>query len=89
LPIACKASITEGGIVERHSYDEANRLTDAGVEYETFGNTTKMPSVDAGGHEITKAEAEGQKAREEESGGCATAMPRRGGMRRRWRRVRN
>jgi len=44
---------TEGGTVEHHSYDEANRLTDTGVEYETFGNTTKMPSADAGGHEIT------------------------------------
>jgi DNA-binding beta-propeller fold protein YncE len=42
----------EGGTVERHTYDEANRLTDAGVEYEAFGNTTKMPSGDAGGHEI-------------------------------------
>lgn len=43
---------TEGGIVERHTYDEANRLTDEGVEYETFGNITRMPSVDAGGHEL-------------------------------------
>lgn len=43
---------TEGGIVERHIYDEASRLTDEGVEYETLGNTTKMPSSDAGGHEI-------------------------------------
>ena len=44
---------SEGGTVERHSYDEANRLTDAGVTYETFGNITKMPAVDAGEHEIT------------------------------------
>ncbi len=44
---------TVGGTVERHTYDEANRLTDTGVEYETFGNTTKMSSGDAGGHEIT------------------------------------
>jgi hypothetical protein len=43
---------TTGGTTEHHTYDEANRLTDAGVEYETFGNTTKMPSGDAGGHEI-------------------------------------
>ncbi len=39
---------TEGGTVERHTYDEANRLTDEGVEYETFGNTTKLPAADAG-----------------------------------------
>ncbi len=43
---------TEGGTVERHTYDEANRLTDEGVEYEPFGNTTKMPAGDAGGHEL-------------------------------------
>jgi DNA-binding beta-propeller fold protein YncE len=43
---------TEGGTVERHAYDEANRLADEGIEYETFGNATKMPSGDAGGHEI-------------------------------------
>ncbi len=44
---------TAGGTVEHHTYDEANRLTDTGIEYETFGNTTKMPAADAGGHEIT------------------------------------
>jgi DNA-binding beta-propeller fold protein YncE len=42
---------TEGGTTEIHSYDIANRLVDSGVEYETFGNTTKMPAADAG-HEI-------------------------------------
>jgi tripartite motif-containing protein 71 len=42
----------EGGTVERHTYDEANRLADEGIEYETFGNAMKMPSGDAGGHEI-------------------------------------
>jgi hypothetical protein len=46
---------TEGGTVERHTYDEANRLTDEGVEYETFGNTTKMRANDAGGHELVSA----------------------------------
>jgi YD repeat-containing protein len=39
---------TEGGTVERHTYDEANRLTDEGVEYEAFGNITKLPASDAG-----------------------------------------
>lgn len=42
---------TEGGTVQTHSYDTANRLTDPGVEYEIFGNTTKMPAADAE-HEI-------------------------------------
>jgi YD repeat-containing protein len=44
---------TEGGLVEAHSYDSADRLIDAGVTYEAFGNTTKMPAQDAGGHELT------------------------------------
>jgi hypothetical protein len=44
---------TSGGTTENHTYDEANRLTDTGVEYEAFGNQTKTPSADAGEHEIT------------------------------------
>jgi len=40
---------SEGGTIETHSYDSANRLTDSGVAYETFGNTTKLPAADAGG----------------------------------------
>ncbi len=43
---------SEGGTVQGHFYDSANRLIDSGVEYETFGNTTKMPAIDAGEHEI-------------------------------------
>jgi tripartite motif-containing protein 71 len=39
----------EGGTVERHTYDNANRLTDENTTYETFGNTTKLPPTDAGG----------------------------------------
>jgi DNA-binding beta-propeller fold protein YncE len=41
------------GTTETHTYDEANRLIDTGVEYETFGNQTKIPAADAGEHEIT------------------------------------
>jgi len=43
---------TTGGTTQSHSYDTANRLTDPGVEYEVFGNTTKMPASDSGEHEI-------------------------------------
>jgi YD repeat-containing protein len=43
---------TEGGVTEAHSYDSADRLSDPGVTYETFGNTTKLPEADAGGHEL-------------------------------------
>jgi YD repeat-containing protein len=42
-----------GGTVESHSYDEANRLIDAGIEYDGFGNVTKLPSADAEGHELS------------------------------------
>ncbi len=41
--------VTEGGNVERHIYDPANRLIDNGTSYENFGNTTNLPASDAGG----------------------------------------
>ncbi len=44
---------TEGGTTEHHTYDEANRLTDEGITYETFGNTAKLPATDAGQYELT------------------------------------
>ena len=34
---------------ETHSYDSADRLTDTGYTYDTQGDTTSTPSVDAGG----------------------------------------
>ncbi len=48
-----ECTATEGGEVERHTYDEANRNTDEGVKYEPLGNITKLPAADAGGHELT------------------------------------
>jgi YD repeat-containing protein len=44
---------TEGGTIEKHTYDEADRLTDANVSYNTFGNITALPATDAGGTELT------------------------------------
>jgi hypothetical protein len=59
---------TEGGTVERHTYDEANRLTDEKATYETFGNITKLPATDAGGHELTSTYyVDGQVATQEQS----------------------
>ncbi len=43
---------TTGGTEEKHTYDEANRMTDTGIEYEGLGNVTKLPAVDAEGHEL-------------------------------------
>jgi streptogramin lyase len=44
---------TEGGNTEWHTYDTANRLTDPGVTYETFGNITKLPAYDADDSTLT------------------------------------
>jgi RHS repeat-associated protein len=44
---------SEGGAVTNHSYDAANRLTDAGIAYDGFGDITKLPAGDAGGVELT------------------------------------
>jgi RHS repeat-associated protein len=46
---------TEGGTVESHSYDEGNRLTDAGAAYDSFGDLTKLSALDAGGSEMTSS----------------------------------
>jgi hypothetical protein len=48
-----ECTATEGGSTERHTYDEANRNIDEGIQYEPFGNITKLPAEDAGGHELT------------------------------------
>ena len=46
---------TEGGTVEKHTYDEADRLNDTGVSYNAFGDITALPATDAGGSELTSA----------------------------------
>jgi RHS repeat-associated protein len=45
---------TEGGTVEKHSYDSADRLTDTGTTYNTFGDITSLPAEDAGGKETSE-----------------------------------
>ena len=51
-PNSKKECSTEGGTVEKHTYDEANRLTDSGIAYDPLGNVTKLPSGDAEGHAL-------------------------------------
>lgn len=59
---------SEGGTTENHTYDQANRLTDTGVTYEAFGDTTKVPAADAGGSEITSSfYVDGQLATQEQN----------------------
>jgi YD repeat-containing protein len=53
LPASARQRRDRCGTEEKHSYDEADRLIDTGVEYEAFGNQTKIPAADAGEHEIT------------------------------------
>ena len=44
---------SEGGGVETHSYDEANRLVDAGTAYNAMGDITSLPAEDGGGSPLT------------------------------------
>lgn len=60
---------TEGGEVESHSYDEADRLTDKNATYNPFGDMTKLSAADAGGHELSSSYfVDGQAASEEQNG---------------------
>jgi RHS repeat-associated protein len=44
---------TEGGTVEKHTYDQGDRLSDLGAGYDAFGNTTTLSALAAGGSELT------------------------------------
>ncbi len=60
---------SEGGTVQAHSYDEANRLEDAGVSYEELGDATKVPAADAGEQELTAGYyTDGQTAKTSQNG---------------------
>ena len=51
-PNSKKECATEGGTEQKHTYDEANRLADTGIEYDPLGNVTKLPAADAETHEL-------------------------------------
>jgi RHS repeat-associated protein len=60
---------TESSTIEKHAYDEADRLTDTGVAYEPFGETAKLPANDAGGQELSSSfYVDGQLASQEQNG---------------------
>ncbi len=60
---------TSGGTEEKHTYDEANRMTDTGIEYEGLGNITKLPAADAEGHELnSKFYVDGSVASQSQNG---------------------
>ncbi len=52
-PATGGACATTGGEIQTHTYDSANRLTDTGTKYDSFGNTTELPAADAGGSTLT------------------------------------
>jgi RHS repeat-associated protein len=59
----------EGGAAANHSYDSANRLTDAGVAYDDFGDIIRLPAGDAGGAALTSTfYADGTLASQTQSG---------------------
>jgi RHS repeat-associated protein len=41
------------GTVQKYSYDAADRLTDEGIKYDSFGRITSLPAKDAGGSTLT------------------------------------
>jgi RHS repeat-associated protein len=47
------ACATTGGTEKKYSYDSADRLTDEGIAYDSWGRITKLPAADAGGNELT------------------------------------
>ncbi len=51
-PNSKKECATEGGTVQEHKYDEANRLIDSEITYDPLGNVTKLPSGDAESHAL-------------------------------------
>ena len=60
---------TESGTYQSHTYDEADRLIDAGTSYEPFGEISKLPAADSGGNElISTFYVDGQLATQEQHG---------------------
>jgi RHS repeat-associated protein len=58
-----KECATTGGTTESHSYDTADRLTDAATAYNDFGDITTLPEADTEGGPLTNTYyADGQAA---------------------------
>jgi RHS repeat-associated protein len=67
-PTAEGTCAKEGGEVQEHHYDTADRLLDASTAYNPFGDTTTLAGNDAGGSELKSAfYADGQLASQEQS----------------------
>lgn len=63
------ACATEGGTIQSHTYDAANRLMDSGMSYGAFGEISKLPAADAGGSILeSQFFADGQLAEQTQAG---------------------
>jgi RHS repeat-associated protein len=51
--VSAGACVESGGTPQTYSYDAADRLTDAGIVYDSFGRITSLPAKDAGGSALT------------------------------------
>jgi RHS repeat-associated protein len=68
-PTAEGTCAKEGGEVQEHHYDTADRLLDAGTTYNPFGDTTSLAGSDAGGSELKSSfYVDGQLAGQEQAG---------------------
>lgn len=52
-PGAGGACVESGGTPQTYSYDAADRLTDSGIVYDSFGRITSLPGKDAGGSTLS------------------------------------
>jgi RHS repeat-associated protein len=52
-PGAGGACTESGGTKQSYSYDAADRLTDSGIVYDSFGRITSLPAKDAGGSTLS------------------------------------
>jgi len=47
--VSVGSCVESGGTPQTYSYDAADRLTDSGIVYDSFGRITSLPAKDAGG----------------------------------------
>jgi RHS repeat-associated protein len=52
-PEAGGGCASSGGTTQKYTYDAADRLTDEGITYDSFGRITSLPAKDAGGNTLT------------------------------------
>jgi RHS repeat-associated protein len=75
IPPAADGGCSEtGAMSSTHAYDEADRITDDGYEYDAFGRITRVPAADAGGGPLTTGYYVNDRARRTEQDGRAVTL---------------